>query len=105
MGPMATQTEIAQAIVERGGDDVLSWQGNQGNLDEEVQPLFESARQTNFGGVEPSLPQPTHSHHGRIEIPHWTLPAVSALIDSHRWQGWGSVGRVEAQRRINGKTT
>lgn len=103
---MGTQKEIAKAIVDQGGDYVLCLKGNQGNLHEDVQQLFEYARQTNFAGIEHSFDQSTHSNHGRIETRrHWTLPEVSALIDSHKWQGLCSVGMVEAQRRINGKST
>lgn len=103
---MGTQTEIAKKIVAQGGDYVLSLKGNQGNLHEDVQQLFESARQINFVGIEHSFHQSTHSNHGRIETRrHWTLSEVGALIDSHKWQGLSSVGMVEAQRCINGKSS
>lgn len=103
---MGTQTEIAKRIVDKGGDYVLCLKGNQGNLHEDVQQLFEYARQINFAAIEHSFHQTTHSNHGRIEIRrYWTLPEVSALIDSHKWQGLCSVGMVEAQRRIHGKST
>jgi len=43
---MGTQTAIAQEIVARGGDYILSLKGNHKNLHEDVQQLFDWALQT-----------------------------------------------------------
>ena len=37
---MGTQKEIAQEIIEQGGDYILSLKGNQGNIHQDVQQLF-----------------------------------------------------------------
>lgn len=49
---MGTQKEIAKLIIQQGGDIVLSLKGNQGNLHEDVQQLFDFARQTEFALIE-----------------------------------------------------
>ena len=49
---MGTQKAIAQQIIEQGGDYVLALKGNQGNLFEDVEQIFEQALSQNFKGIE-----------------------------------------------------
>ena len=99
---MGTQTDIAQHIMEQGGDYVLSLKGNQGNLHEDVAQRFERARKIDFKGIPHAFHQTLDGGHGRIEIRrHWLLEEVSSLIDAERWSGLQRVGLVEAERRLN----
>jgi predicted transposase YbfD/YdcC len=57
---MGCQTEIAQKILDGGGDYVLALKGNQGNSLETVELLFKWEMNNNFSGV-------THSEFSEVE--------------------------------------
>ena len=48
---MGAQTAIAEQIIESGGDYVLSLKGNQGNIHEDVQQLFDWCRKVEFQDI------------------------------------------------------
>ncbi len=101
---MGTQTEIAQQIIDQGGDYVLSLKGNQGNIHEDVAQLFEWTRKIDFKDVAHEYCQTLDGGHGRIEIRrHWLLEEVAPLIDANRWPGLQRVGLVESERRLDGQ--
>jgi predicted transposase YbfD/YdcC len=101
---MGTQKEIAQLITEGGGDYVLSLKGNQGNIYQDVQQLFDWASKTNFENIPHEAYQTINKGHGRIEIRrYWLLESVEHLVDSHLWSGLKRVGLIESERKILGK--
>jgi predicted transposase YbfD/YdcC len=101
---MGTQKAIAQQIIEGGGDYVLSLKGNQGNLHQDVEQLFEWSRKIQFKDIPHEFHQTLDAGHGRIEIRrHWLLDGVEHLIDAHRWLGLKRVGLVESQRQLPGQ--
>jgi len=103
---MGTQKDIAQQIIDGGGDYVLSLKGNQGNLHEDVEQLFTWLRQTEFRDTPHEFHQTIDGGHGRIEIRrHWLLGGVEHLVDAHLWPGLKRVGLVEAERRLSDGTT
>ena len=65
---MGAQKAIAQQIIAGGGDYVLSLKGNQGNLHQDVQQLFEWVRQIEFKDIAHEFHQTLEGGHGRIEI-------------------------------------
>jgi len=101
---MGTQKEIAQLITEGGGDYVLSLKGNQGNIYQDVQQLFDYSSKTNFEDIPHEAYQTINKGHGRIEIRrYWLLESVEHLVDSHLWSGLKRVGLIESERKILGK--
>lgn len=103
---MGTQKEIAQQIIDGGGDYVLSLKGNQGNLHEDVEQLFTWLRQTEFRNTPHEFHQTLDGGHGRIEIRrHWLLGGVEHLVDAHLWPGLKRVGLVESERRLSDGTS
>lgn len=48
---MGTQKEIAQEIINQGGDYILSLKGNQGNIHQDVQQLFDWGFKTQFKNI------------------------------------------------------
>ena len=103
---MGTQREIAQQIIEQKADYVLSLKGNQGDLHEDVQQLFEWAHTTQFKNIEHEAYQTIDKGHGRIEIRrYWLMGAVEQLEKAHQWKGLKRIGMVESERRISGKIT
>jgi predicted transposase YbfD/YdcC len=101
---MGAQTAIATQIVEQGADYILSLKGNQGNLHDDVEQLFDWANQTQFKDIPHEYYQTLEKGHGRLEIRrHWLLESVEHLIDAHRWQGLKRVGMLESERHVTGQ--
>lgn len=98
--------KIAQQIIEQGGDYVLALKGNQGNLFEDVQQIFEQAQTQNFQGIDHDFYQTLDAGHGRIEKRrYWSLGKVGWLLDAEQWAKFTSVTMVESFRQCNGETT
>jgi predicted transposase YbfD/YdcC len=103
---MGCQTAIAEQIVEQQGDYVLALKGNQGNLHEDVEQLFDHARQQQFRGVEHDDYETQDTGHGRIEIRrYWVMGNTEFLIGAENWAKLTTIGCVESQRQVKGKTT
>jgi predicted transposase YbfD/YdcC len=103
---MGTQKQIAQQIIEQGADYVLALKGNQGNLYEDVTQLFQYALTQEFKGIEHDYLQTTEQGHGRIETRrYWVMGQTEYLLDAQLWPGLNSIGCVESQRQLKGKTS
>ena len=101
---MGTQREIVQQIIDQQADYVLTLKGNQGDIHEDVQQLFDWARKTQFKNIDHETYQTIDKGHGRIEIRrHWLMGAVEYLENSHQWKGLKRIGMVESERRISGQ--
>jgi len=104
---MGCQTDIAEKIVEKQADYVLAVKGNQKLLHEAIVDYFEEARASN----DPSLCQlqqheEIDADHGRIETRRFYLSTcLNTLPEAARWKGIKSIGMVESERYINGKTS
>ncbi|MEL7316727.1 MAG: ISAs1 family transposase, partial [Cyanobacteria bacterium J06559_3] len=103
---MSTQTAIAQQIVEQEADYILSLKGNQGDLHQDVEQLFDWAIKTQFKDIPHEYHQTLDKGHGRLEIRrHYLLGSVEHLLNAERWKGLKRVGMIESERRINGQPT
>lgn len=103
---MGTQKNIAQLIIEKGADYCLALKGNQGNLHEDVEQLFEYCRAQKWHNIDHSFFQTVDQGHGRIETRrYWTMGQVEFLLDADKWEGLKSIGMVESQRTIDGETS
>jgi len=103
---MGAQKEIANQITEQGADYVLSLKGNQGNLHQDVQQLFDWASKTDFKDIEHEVYQTIDKGHGRLEKRrYYLLGNVEYLVDAHQWKGLKRVGMIESERHIEGKPT
>ncbi len=101
---MGTQKAIAKQIIEQGGDYVLALKGNQGNLFEDVQQIFEQAQAQDFQEIEHDFHQTIDGGHGRIEKRRcWALGQVEHLIDSEQWSQFTSIAMVESERQCEGQ--
>jgi predicted transposase YbfD/YdcC len=106
---MGCQRAIAQTIIDRGGDYVLTLKANQPTLHDAVERSFTAARATAFAGVPHGYHRTVDGGHGRVEIrQYWmvTDPAWLATLDpTGKWVGLASVGLVERERRTAAETT
>ena len=104
---MGCQTDIAKKIIEKQADTVLAVKDNQKQLHEAIRDYFEVARVAN----QPELCQlQVHENidaaHGRIETRRCYLSTcLDTLPNAARWKGLKSIGVVECERIINGKTS
>jgi predicted transposase YbfD/YdcC len=105
---LGCQTEIAATAIEGEGDYVLPVKNNQKTLRQDVESLFDYAHEEGFENVEHNFHKTVDGGHGRIEIRRtWTIsdPEFIDWLDPRdRWEGLESIGMVEGERRVDGKT-
>jgi predicted transposase YbfD/YdcC len=103
---MGCQTAIAKQIIDQEGDYVLALKGNQGNLHQDVQQRFETARQPNFPSIPPDFYQTEERHHGRQEVrQYWVMGETESLTGAENWAKLTAIGGVESQRPIGDQLT
>ena len=104
---MGCQKENVKAIVESGGDYIISLKGNQGNLHELVKDSFE-LKDKGFNSINITAAcDEIDADHGRIEsreIEVADTQELEGLIDP-QWQKLKSIIRVKSQRIEANKTT
>lgn len=104
---MGCQTDISEKIIEKKADYVLAVKDNQKRLHEAITDYFEVAVET--GNPEISKLQSyeeTNAGHGRIETRRFYLSTcLDTLPDAARWKGLKSIGMVESERTLNGRTS
>lgn len=97
------QRNIAQQIVDQGGDYALALKGNQGTLHADVSlflddPNLETAATTTHTTVD--------GDHGRIETRTATVSTdIAWLQDDHQWPGLAAIGKIVRTRELKTKTT
>lgn len=102
------QTEIAQKIVDRGGDYLLAVKDNQAKLSSALREFFAEADTGGFGALPVSRYETVEKDHGRIETRSALWVSDLAWLDRPIRQHWpklAGVGMVERTRAINGKTS
>jgi predicted transposase YbfD/YdcC len=105
---MGCQTDIAQKILDGGGDYVLALKGNQGNSHEAVELLFKWEMKNNFSGVTHSTFSEEEKDHGRVETRNVFSIGRLEEIDGlglEKWPCVKSVTLVKSMRKLNGKST
>jgi len=99
---MSCQQQIAQQILDQGGDYVLGLKGNQETLHDDVQWSFTLAQQDGSAGV--SQVERIEKGHGRIETRcAWVIDDAEIIAwvqERHAWPGLQAIGWVQAERRI-----
>jgi predicted transposase YbfD/YdcC len=101
---MGCQTEIAEKIIEREAEYVLSLKENQGHLYEDVQRLFADLEDSQYTAYPFDYVKTVNKDHGRIEIREcWTIsdPEVLRYLRGFaNWKNLTTVSRIRAQRWI-----
>jgi predicted transposase YbfD/YdcC len=99
------QTEIAQKILDRGGDYLLAVKDNQETLANALREFFAVGKVAGFGDLPVSSHQTVEKDHGRIETRQalWVsdLSWLDKKLRAH-WPKLAGVGMIERQRDING---
>jgi len=103
---MGCQKDIAEQIVDQGGDYILHLKGNQGTLHQETVQLFEECLTDDCRGIATRQARTTNKGHGRIEQRHLVATNdVGWFAERGKWKGLRSLIRVQCQRTIGDKTT
>ena len=104
---MGTQTKIAQAILDRGGDYLLALKDNQSNLHDEVRRYLDDEAALIHGRFEM-----TDGDHGRVEVRrHMVSHDVDWLTTARRFPGeprfpgLRAIAVAEAEVERNGGTS
>ena len=94
---MHCQRQVAQQVIEQGGDYALALKGNQGCLRDDAQLFLDDPATPLAQDVQIS------KWHGRIETRIASVSSdVAWLQEAHQWPGLSAVGKVTAIRRQNG---
>lgn len=97
---MGCQKKIAEQIIEKKGDYVLSLKGNHGLLHDDVKTFFESSLSPEVGI------QTLDGDHGRIETRCLRVAdEIDWLKKEHDWLGLRSIIAVTAKREVEEKVT
>ncbi|MCL2020627.1 MAG: ISAs1 family transposase [Betaproteobacteria bacterium] len=102
---MGTQTNIAQAIRNRGAHYVLALRDNQPSLADSLRDLF--ARFKAAPDRTPhAMSETVEKDHGRIETRRcYAFDQLACLHKPERWHDLNSFAVIESQREIKGRTT
>jgi predicted transposase YbfD/YdcC len=104
---IGTQTEIAENIVDRGGDYLLSVKENQFQLYEDLERLFGIDEAGGFSDPAYSYVRKVDNSHGRMEIRQcWAISSqeyVDYLRGRDKWKGLQTVAMIRSERRIGEK--
>lgn len=106
---LGCQTDIAAAIVEKGGDYVLAVKANQKTLSEALVESFTTGDVLGWGSVDLQHQTTVEKDHGRIETRRAVLiPKIDWLPEAIRtaWPTLGAVGMIETtQEKGTGEST
>jgi predicted transposase YbfD/YdcC len=98
---MGCQQDIAKQIIDQQADYVLAVKGNQGSLLREAQECFASAHAEGMRWFETE-----ERGHGRVETRrYWMTERIPSELRRIQWKALRSMGKVEATRTVNGKTS
>lgn len=102
---MGCQVDIAELIIEQGGDYLFALKGNQSNLHEDVVLLFDDLEESDYTAYTYSHDKTVDKDHGRIEVRQcWTISdpqLICCLRGADRFRNLQTVVRVRAERYVN----
>jgi predicted transposase YbfD/YdcC len=95
------QRDIAQKIIDKGGDYALALKGNQGTLHADVSLFLDDPETKTI-----TTHQTVDGDHGRIETRTSVISTdIDWLQDSHQWPGLTAIGKIIRTRETKTKTT
>jgi len=103
---MGCQKEIAQQVIDGGGDYVLSVKDNQPHLLEDIQGCLEKALDNNLEGVAHDSYETADRGHGRVEKRSYLiLTEFEGIRHQEAWADLKVIGMCTRERTVAGKTT
>jgi predicted transposase YbfD/YdcC len=87
------QREVAEKIIEGGGDYILALKGNQGTLHREVQDYIVKNMENDFANVDARQHQEVIKAHGRVDtLTYYQMPIPDSLTTTEKWKGLRTIG-------------
>jgi predicted transposase YbfD/YdcC len=103
---MGCQKAIAQKIVDRGADYVLTVKENQEHLLDDIQQSLAEALETDFTGLEHDTYETQERGHGRQEYRCYTvLHHTDGVRNAKDWAGLTTIGMCCSARTVGGVTS
>ncbi len=103
------QKENAELIVEQEGDYLLAVKGNQGNLHDDIDFLFNKAHESEFRGIDSDYAKSVSQGHGRIEVREcWIIDdqkEIAFIRNVQAWKGLKTIVMIRSKRQEGEKTT
>jgi predicted transposase YbfD/YdcC len=101
---MGCQTEIAEKILENGGDYLLALKENHPLLYEDVELLFDDLESSNMSAYAYQDGSSVDKDHGRFEVRKaWKIDdaeLIAALRNTEKWPHLTSVVKIQAERYL-----
>jgi predicted transposase YbfD/YdcC len=95
------QRDIAQQVLDGGGEYVFAVKANQQTLHEDIRTFLDDAITRDFEGVTHDLYEQTDKGHGRIETRQcWTTEQIEWLQQRQDWPGLKSIAVVDSRRQV-----
>jgi predicted transposase YbfD/YdcC len=96
---MGCQKAIAQKIIDRGGDYILTVKENQEHLLEDIQAAFIQASERDFEGLKHDTYEAQERGHGRDEYRCYTvLHCTEGIRQAEQWAGLTTIGICYSER-------
>lgn len=106
---MGCQRDITEKIVDQNADYVLSLKGNQGQLNDDTNAMFDYFKKIDFKEIEYDYKRTVSKGHGRLEIRHcWCFDPTTwqeHFRTLEKWPSIKSLALVMCERHSNGKVT
>jgi predicted transposase YbfD/YdcC len=97
---MGCQKQIAQKIVDKKADYILSVKDNQKKLHQDLQDWFAYADQTGFADMRHDYHREVSKGHGRLEIRHcWIIDDPIAFEYIRHYDGWAGLRAIVRVKR------
>lgn len=105
---IGTQTNIAEMIIDQGGDYLLAVKKNQGQLFDDMEWLFSVDQHEGFNNEGYTHIRKEDNGHGRQEIREcWTISNIEYLTylrGYQNWKGLKSLAMIVSERTVGNKT-
>jgi predicted transposase YbfD/YdcC len=96
------QREIAEKIIDGGGDYNLALKGNQGTLHQQVQDYIIQQMDNDFADVPARKHVEVIKGHGRVDtVTYYQMPVPACVTKREKWKGLKTIGvaiRISEQR-------
>jgi predicted transposase YbfD/YdcC len=98
------QKETVETIIDRKARYTIAVKGNQRHLYEDIVATFAKLREQTNASL--STYTTCEKSHGRIETRrYWVTASLDDIRTADEWRNLQSIGMVESERLVNGKTT
>lgn len=100
------QREIAEQVIEGGGDYILALKGNQGTLHQQVQDYIVQNMENDFADVSARKYEEVVKGHGRVDrLTYYQMAAPDEVLKGNKWRGLKSIGVAIRISERDGKET